>query len=78
MRAAALGAQVIVTEIDPVKAMEAKMDGHDVMTIDVYKRQVLNEREKSKAVTDGSSFFFLFKCCCCKNRSKQNLSLIHI
>ncbi|MBQ8151903.1 MAG: adenosylhomocysteinase, partial [Firmicutes bacterium] len=31
MRAAALGAQVIVTEIDPVKAMEAKMDGHDVM-----------------------------------------------
>ncbi len=34
MRAAALGAQVIVTEIDPVKAMEAKMDGHDVMTMD--------------------------------------------
>lgn len=34
---------------------------------------VLNEREKSKAVTDGSSFFFLFKCCCCKNRSKQNI-----
>ncbi|MBQ8151575.1 MAG: adenosylhomocysteinase, partial [Firmicutes bacterium] len=31
MRAAALGAQVIVTEIDPVKAMEAKMDGYDVM-----------------------------------------------
>ena len=33
MRAAALGAQVIVTEIDPVKAMEAKMDGYDVMTM---------------------------------------------
>ncbi len=31
MRAAALGAKVIVTEIDPVKAMEAKMDGYDVM-----------------------------------------------
>ena len=31
MRAAALGARVIVTEIDPVKAMEAKMDGYDVM-----------------------------------------------
>ena len=31
MRASALGAKVIVTEIDPVKAMEAKMDGHDVM-----------------------------------------------
>lgn len=34
MRAAALGAKVIVTEIDPVKAMEAKMDGYDVMTMD--------------------------------------------
>ena len=33
MRAAALGAKVIVTEIDPVKAIEAKMDGFDVMTM---------------------------------------------
>lgn len=31
MRAASLGAQVIVTEIDPVKAIEAKMDGFSVM-----------------------------------------------
>lgn len=31
MRADALGAQVIVTEIDPVKAIEAKMDGYSVM-----------------------------------------------
>ena len=30
MRAKALGAKVIVTEIDPIKAMEAKMDGFDV------------------------------------------------
>lgn len=34
MRAASLGAQVIVTEIDPIKAMEAKMDGHSVMTME--------------------------------------------
>jgi len=33
MRAAALGATVIVTEIDPVKAMEARMDGYQVMTM---------------------------------------------
>ncbi|MGI6736363.1 MAG: adenosylhomocysteinase [Anaerovoracaceae bacterium] len=33
MRAAALGAQVIVTEVNPVRAMEAKMDGHSVMTM---------------------------------------------
>ncbi len=31
MRANALGAQVIVTEIDPIKAMEARMDGFFVM-----------------------------------------------
>ena len=34
MRAATLGAKVIVTEIDPVKAIEAKMDGYDVMKMD--------------------------------------------
>jgi len=33
MRAAALGASVIVTEIDHVKAMEARMDGYQVMTM---------------------------------------------
>ena len=34
MRAKGLGARVIVTEIDPVKAIEAVMDGFDVMTMD--------------------------------------------
>lgn len=34
MRASALGARVIVTEINPVKAMEARMDGYDVMTME--------------------------------------------
>jgi len=34
MRASALGASVIITEIDPVKAMEARMDGYRVMTME--------------------------------------------
>ena len=34
MRAAALGANVIVTEINPVKAIEAKMDGFQVMKME--------------------------------------------
>ena len=34
MRAKALGAKVIVTEIDPVAAIEAVMDGFEVMTMD--------------------------------------------
>ncbi|MDD6155334.1 MAG: adenosylhomocysteinase [Eubacteriales bacterium] len=33
MRANGLGARVIVTEVDPVKAIEARMDGYDVMPI---------------------------------------------
>ena len=34
MRAKGLGAQVIITEIDPIKAMEAVMDGFSVMKMD--------------------------------------------
>jgi adenosylhomocysteinase len=34
LRAKGLGARVIVTEIDPVKACEALMEGYDVMTMD--------------------------------------------
>jgi len=34
MRAKGLGARVIVTEVDPVKAIEAVMDGFSVMTMD--------------------------------------------
>jgi len=33
MRAAGLGARVIICEIDPVKALEAHMDGYDVMPV---------------------------------------------
>ena len=33
MRAKGMGARVAVTEIDPVKAVEARMDGFDVMTM---------------------------------------------
>lgn len=34
LRAAGLGARVVVTEIDPVKACEALMEGYDVMSMD--------------------------------------------
>ncbi|MCL2033718.1 MAG: adenosylhomocysteinase [Oscillospiraceae bacterium] len=34
MRAKSLGARVIVTEVDPVKALEAYMEGYDVMSMD--------------------------------------------
>jgi len=34
MRAKGLDAQVIITEVDPVKALEAHMEGYDVMPMD--------------------------------------------
>jgi adenosylhomocysteinase len=34
LRAKGLGAKVIVTEVDPIRAMEAAMDGYEVMTMD--------------------------------------------
>ena len=34
MRAAGLGAQVVVTEVDPIRAIEAHMDGYSVMSMD--------------------------------------------
>ena len=34
LRAKSLGARVIITEVDPVKALEAYMEGYDVMSMD--------------------------------------------
>jgi adenosylhomocysteinase len=38
MRARGLGSRVIVTEVDPIRALEAAMDGHEVMTMDQAAR----------------------------------------
>jgi adenosylhomocysteinase len=38
MRAKGMGAHVIVTEVDPLRALEAKMDGFEVMTMDAAAR----------------------------------------
>lgn len=34
LRAKGMGAKIIVTEVDPIRAMEAAMDGHSVMSMD--------------------------------------------
>jgi adenosylhomocysteinase len=50
MRAKGLGARVTVTEIDPVKALEAMMDGYSVKTMD-------------EAAEDGDVFITATGCC---------------
>ena len=47
MRAAGLGANVIVTEIDPIRALEARMDGYRVMKI----REAVKEADMLITVT---------------------------
>ena len=34
LRARGMGAKTVVTEVDPIRALEAAMDGHDVMTME--------------------------------------------
>ncbi len=65
LRARGMGAQVVVTEIDPLRALEAAMDGHRVMSMteaarlgDVFvtltgNRDVLR-REHFEAMKDGA------------------------
>ncbi|MCS6817206.1 MAG: adenosylhomocysteinase [Blastocatellia bacterium] len=65
MRARGLGARVIVTEVDPIRAIEALMDGYDVMPIreaarlgDIFvtvtgNRHVI-DREHLLAMKDGA------------------------
>ena len=38
LRAKGMGAQTIITEVDPIRALEAAMDGHRVMSIDEASR----------------------------------------
>ncbi len=57
MRAKGLGARVVVTEVDPVKAIEAIMDGFDVMPM-----------RKAAAIGD----FFVTVTGCCKVITKED------
>jgi adenosylhomocysteinase len=65
LRARGLGAQVMVTEVDPVKALEAVMDGHQVMPMeeaaragDIFVTLTGNKhvlrREHFEAMKDGA------------------------
>ncbi len=65
MRASGLGANVIVTEIDPIRALEARMDGNQVMPMqeaakigDIFLTTTGNKdvlkREDFKVIKDGA------------------------
>ena len=77
LRAAGLGADVIVTEVDPIRALEARMDGYRVMTI----RQAVQEADLIITVTgnadiiSGDDFKYMKDGCMLANSGHFNVEI---
>jgi adenosylhomocysteinase len=77
MRAAGLGANVIVTEIDPIKAIEARMDGYRVMKV----REAVKEADMLITVTgnldvvSGDDFKYMKDGCILANSGHFNVEI---
>lgn len=77
MRAVGLGANVIVTEIDPIRALEARMDGYRVMKI----RDAVKEADLIMTVTgnidivSGDDFKYMKDGCLLANSGHFNVEI---
>ena len=77
MRAAGLGANVIVTEIDPIRAIEARMDGYRVMKV----REAVKEADMLITVTgnvdvvSGQDFKYMKDGCILANSGHFNVEI---
>jgi len=77
LRAAGLGADVIVTEVDPIRALEARMDGYRVMTI----RQAVSQADLIITVTgnadiiSGDDFKYMKDGCMLANSGHFNVEI---
>ena len=77
LRAAGLGADVIVTEVDPIRALEAKMDGYRVMTI----REAVKQADLIITVTgnadiiSGDDFKYMKDGCMLANSGHFNVEI---
>jgi adenosylhomocysteinase len=77
LRAAGLGADVIVTEVDPIRALEARMDGYRVMTI----RKAVAEADLIITVTgnadiiSGDDFKYMKDGCMLANSGHFNVEI---
>ena len=77
MRAAGLGADVIVTEVDPIRALEARMDGYRVMTI----REAVKQSDLIITVTgnadiiSGDDFKYMKDGCMLANSGHFNVDI---
>ena len=77
MRAAGLGANVIVTEIDPIRALEAKMDGFRVMKVSkaVKFADILITATGNIDVVSGEDFKSMKNGCIMANSGHFNVEI---
>ena len=77
LRAAGLGANVIVTEVDPIRALEARMDGYRVMPV----REAVKEADLIITVTgnadiiSGDDFKYMKDGCVLANSGHFNVEI---
>ena len=77
LRAAGLGANVIVTEVDPIRALEARMDGYRVMPV----REAVKEADLIITVTgnadiiSGDDFKYMKDGCMLANSGHFNVEI---
>jgi adenosylhomocysteinase len=77
LRAAGLGADVIVTDVDPIRALEARMDGYRVMTI----REAVKQADLIITVTGnadiicGDDFKYMKDGCMLANSGHFNVEI---
>lgn len=77
MRASGLGANVIVTEIDPMKALEAVMDGFRVMPMEEAApiSDFICSATGNKSVIDAHHFEVMKDGCCVANSGHFNVEI---
>jgi adenosylhomocysteinase len=77
MRAEGLGANVIVTEVDPIRALEARMDGYRVMTVSeaVKRADILITATGNINVVSGDDFKLMKDGCIMANSGHFNVEI---
>ena len=77
MRASGLGANVIVTEVDPIRALEAKMDGYRVMPVRkaVMEADFVITATGNKDIISGDDFKYMKDGCILANSGHFNVEI---
>ena len=77
LRAAGLGADVIVTEVDPIRALEARMDGYRVMTVKkaLEEADIVITATGNRDIISGDDFDHIKDGCMLSNAGHFNVEI---